>query len=182
MDKLEVSTPKEDFRDWIVDNWEMVEDSIAKSIDKVANAYSEKGENFLIDDSVDSDNLLEEISENIKKGLLNVIDTYDNTSSIDSLTNKIEDWATEKDLHLSEPSKQFLKVIEEVGEIAEGMAKNREEQIKDSIGDVYVTLVILSMQLDLDITECIKLAYDEIKDRKGKMIGGVFIKQEDLKE
>jgi len=97
-------------------------------------------------------------------------------------TNKIEDWATEKDLHLSEPSKQFLKVIEEVGEIAEGMAKNREEQIKDSIGDVYVTLVILSMQLDLDITECIKLAYDEIKDRKGKMIGGVFIKQEDLKE
>ena len=143
----------------------MVEDSIVKSIDKVANAYSEKEENFLIDDSGDSDNLLEEISENIKKGLLNVIDTYDDTSSIDSLTNKIEDWATEKDLHLSEPSKQFLKVIEEVGEIAEGMAKNREEQIKDSIGDV-----------------CIKLAYDEIKDRKGKMIGGVFIKQEDLKE
>lgn len=65
MDKLAVLTPKEDFRDWIVDNWEVVEDEIAKSIDKVANEYSENGENFLIDDSVDSDNLLEEISENI---------------------------------------------------------------------------------------------------------------------
>ena len=77
MDKLAVLTTKEDFRDWIVDNWEAVEDEIAKSIDKVAHEYSEKGENFLIDDSVDSDNLLEEISENIKKGLLNVIDTYE---------------------------------------------------------------------------------------------------------
>lgn len=77
MDKLAPLTPKEDFRDWIVDNWEAVEDEIAKSIDKVANEYSENGENFLIDDSVDSDNLLEEISNNIKKGLLNVIDTYE---------------------------------------------------------------------------------------------------------
>ena len=70
-------TPKEDFRDWIVDNWEAVEDEIAKSIDKVAHEYSENGENFLIDDSVDSDNLMQEISNNIKKGLLNVIDTHE---------------------------------------------------------------------------------------------------------
>lgn len=77
MDKSEILTPKEDFRDWIVDNWEEVEDEIAKSIDKVANEYSKNGENFLIYDSVDSDNLLEEISENIKKGLLNVIATYE---------------------------------------------------------------------------------------------------------
>ncbi|MGP1567951.1 MAG: hypothetical protein ACTTHM_04485 [Peptoanaerobacter stomatis] len=77
MDKSEVLTPKEDFRDWIIDNWEAVEDEIAKSIDKVAHEYSENGENFLIDDSVDSDNLMQEISNNIKQGLLNVIDTYE---------------------------------------------------------------------------------------------------------
>ena len=77
MDKLAVLTPKEDFRNWIVDNWEVVEDEIAKSIDKVANEYSENGENFLIYDSVDSDNLLDEISNNLKQGLLNVIDTYE---------------------------------------------------------------------------------------------------------
>ena len=67
---------QEDFRDWIIDNWEAVEDDIAKSIDKVAQEYSENGENFLIDDSVDSDILLQEISTNLQQGLLNVIDTY----------------------------------------------------------------------------------------------------------
>ena len=77
MDKLEVLTPKEDFRDWTLDNWEVVEDNISKSIDSVAKKYSQDGENFLIDDSVDSDNLMQEISNNIKQGLLNVIDTYE---------------------------------------------------------------------------------------------------------
>ena len=45
-----------------------------------------------------------------------------------------------------------------------------------------MVLTILSMQLDLDIEECIATAYEEIKDRKGKMIDGVFVKEEDLKE
>lgn len=76
MDGKRKISPKEDFRDWIVDNWEIVEDEIAKSIDATAEEYSVNGENFNIEDSVDSDNLLEEISKNIKQGLLNVIDTY----------------------------------------------------------------------------------------------------------
>ena len=101
-------------------------------------------------------------------------------SNLDKLTNNIEDWAIDRQLASAEPSKQFLKVIEEIGELAEGMAKNRQEQIKDSIGDVYVTLVVLALQLDLDISECIKKAYEEIKDRKGKMVNGVYVKEEDL--
>ena len=76
MDGKRKISPKEDFRDWIVDNWEAVEDEIAKAINNIAKEYSVNGENFNIEDSVDSDNLLEEISRNIKQGLLNVIDTY----------------------------------------------------------------------------------------------------------
>lgn len=76
MDGKRKISPKEDFRDWIVDNWEAVEDEIAKTINNIAKEYSVNGENFNIEDSVDSDNLLEEISRNIKQGLLNVIDTY----------------------------------------------------------------------------------------------------------
>lgn len=76
MDGKRKISPKEDFRDWIVDNWEAVEDEIAKSIDATAEEYSVNGEKFNIKDSVDSDNLLEEISRNIKQGLLNAIDTY----------------------------------------------------------------------------------------------------------
>ena len=43
-------------------------------------------------------------------------------------------------------------------------------------------MTILSMQLGLNIGDCIKDAYDEIKDRKGKMVNGVFVKEQDLKE
>lgn len=105
----------------------------------------------------------------------------DDVTEIDTNTTElIKQWAIERGVDKAKPEKQFLKVIEEVGELAEGMAKGRPEQVKDSIGDVYVTLVILSMQLGHDIEDCIKIAYDEIKSRKGEMVNGVFVKESDL--
>lgn len=95
-------------------------------------------------------------------------------------TEKIKDWARDRGLDTASPDKQMLKLFEELGELAEGMAKNRPELIKDSIGDVYVVLTILSMQLGLDIEECIFEAWNEIKNRKGKMVNGVFVKETDL--
>lgn len=64
--------------------------------------------------------------------------------------------------------------------MTEGLAKGNSDQVIDSIGDVYVVLTILSMQMDLNIKECISTAYEEISDRKGKMINGVFVKESDL--
>jgi|SRR5690625_666938 len=97
------------------------------------------------------------------------------------LTDKIENWARERNLHTASPDKQMLKLFEEVGELAEGMAKGDDDLITDAIGDVYVVLTILSMQLGLSVEECINHAYNEIKDRKGQVINGVFVKEEDLK-
>lgn len=97
-----------------------------------------------------------------------------------NLTAKIKQWAVDRNLHTANPDKQMLKLFEELGELAEGMAKDRPAQIADSIGDIYVVLTILSAQLGIDIEECIALAYDEIKDRKGRMIDGVFVKEADL--
>lgn len=74
----------------------------------------------------------------------------------------------------------MLKLFEELGEVASGMARNDLEEVKDGIGDTLVVLIGLSMQLDLDITECLELAYNEIKDRKGKLIDGIFVKEDDL--
>ncbi|QVY62966.1 MazG-like family protein [Cytobacillus gottheilii] len=99
-----------------------------------------------------------------------------------NVTTQIKQWAVDRNLHTANPDKQMLKLFEELGELAEGMAKARPDQIKDSIGDVYVVLTILSLQLGIDIDECIAMAYDEIKDRKGRMIDGVFVKEADLKE
>ena len=99
---------------------------------------------------------------------------------IEDITELIKKWATERDLMFCKPTAQMVKLMEEVGELANGINKDREGQIIDSIGDIYVVLVILCMQLDLDINDCIKAAYDEIKCRKGKMVNGLFVKEEDL--
>ena len=100
--------------------------------------------------------------------------------NLDELTFKIKDWAMARELDEAQPEKQMLKLVEEVGELAQGLAKGNLDQVVDSIGDVYVVLKILSMQLDLNLSDCVSEAYDEIKDRKGKMVDGVFVKEEDL--
>lgn len=99
---------------------------------------------------------------------------------LNKLTYLISQWATERKLDEAQPEKQMLKLIEEVGELAQGLAKANLDQVIDSIGDVYVVLTILAMQMDLDIKECIEQAYEEIKNRKGKTVNGVFIKESDL--
>lgn len=101
-------------------------------------------------------------------------------NSIDELTESIKKWAIDRELHNGDYRGQFIKLGEEFGELANGLAKNKQGVIKDSLGDMYVVMTILAMQLGLDITECISAAYEEIKNRKGKMVDGIFIKEDDL--
>src|SRR5699024_5672561 len=96
------------------------------------------------------------------------------------LTKQITQWAMARDLHTADPVKQMLKLAEEFGEVAEGMAKNRKGETLDGIGDMYVVLTILALQLDTNIQDCVSLAYQEIKNRKGKLVNGVYVKEEDL--
>jgi len=86
-------------------------------------------------------------------------------------------WAETKGLLKSENSlKQFLKLSEEVGELANAMINNNKLETIDAIGDIVVVLTILSNQLELDIDECTEVAYNVIKNRTGKMVNGSFIK------
>ena len=95
-------------------------------------------------------------------------------------TELIKKWAVDRNVVSGDTKSQMVKLLEEAGELAEGINKNKQELIIDSIGDIYVVLVIICMQLGLDINDCIKAAYEEIKDRKGKMVNGLFVKEEDL--
>ncbi|WP_416149406.1 MazG-like family protein [Salipaludibacillus sp. HK11] len=99
---------------------------------------------------------------------------------LDELKENIFEWAEDKGLDQAQPEKQMLKLMEEVGELAQGLAKGNRDQVIDSIGDVFVVLTIFSMQLDLDLTECVEISYEEISDRKGQMINGVFVKESDI--
>lgn len=102
------------------------------------------------------------------------------TLDLTQLTNRIQGWAIDRNLHTADHVKQALKLGEEFGELCQGIVKGNEEQIKDSFGDMYVVMTILSMQLGLEIEDCVYHAYDEIKDRRGKLVDGVFIKESDL--
>ncbi len=93
----------------------------------------------------------------------------------------IRTWAHARNLiNGSTPEKQFTKLIEEAGELAEGISKGRVERVIDGIGDMVVVLTILAEMHGVGIEACIAYAYDEIKDRKGRMIDGVFVKEADL--
>ncbi len=95
---------------------------------------------------------------------------------MDELITKVEQWAKDKGLDQADSSKQMLKTIEEIGEVAASLARKDEHGLRDGIGDVVVTLIILAMQNDMDLYECLNQAYNEIKGRTGKMVDGVFVK------
>lgn len=155
------------------------------------------------------------------------------------LIKKTQKWFYDRNLQTQNPDKQFLKLYEEIGELASGMAKKKEDVIKDSIGDVAVVLIGLTLQLgidtkeifpnlesvpptnsnkcedhfillldqsvaaylnrqnyqlknvvfelvritkflNLDFAECLEIAYEQIKNRTGKLIDGIWVKEEDL--
>lgn len=99
---------------------------------------------------------------------------------MNELVYLVEEWSKDKGLNNADPTKQFLKVSEEFGEIAAAMARGQHDELKDAIGDTIVTLIILSQQHGLTVEECLTQAYGVISKRTGKMVNGVFVKSEDL--
>ena len=100
--------------------------------------------------------------------------------NLEKLVAKVEQWSKDRGLDQADSAKQYLKVAEEVGEVAAALARNDKHELEDGIGDVLVTLIILGQQNDLSIERCLNTAYQEIADRKGKMINGVFVKESDI--
>lgn len=159
---------------------------------------------------------------------------------LQKLITNVQQWSIDRGLDKADSKKQMLKLYEEFGELASGLAKGNKEVVKDSIGDVVVVLIILAQQKGvrlisdfelsheniskenvvleaseyigtvsnlvkrnlkceghivylitylqriakdkgLKFEDCLLQAWNEIKDRKGKLIDGVWVKEEDLK-
>lgn len=94
----------------------------------------------------------------------------------------VESWAKNRGLDKTSSDKQLIKLVEEVGELAEAHNKEWRDKQIDSIGDIFVVLTIYALQNGLHLDDCVKEAYNTIKDRNGKMIDGVFVKISDLEE
>mgnify|MGYP002754168186 CR=1 FL=1 len=159
---------------------------------------------------------------------------------LQKLITNVQQWSIDRGLDKADSKKQLLKLYEEFGELASGLAKGNKEVVKDSIGDVVVVLIILAQQKGLEkisdfniicnhlqpsdlmpqasetiglislrvrrtkdeieepivrlisylrtiaryenlkFEDCLSQAWNEIKDRKGKLIDGVWVKEEDL--
>lgn len=159
---------------------------------------------------------------------------------LQELITNVQQWSINRGLDKADSKKQLLKLYEEFGELASGLAKGNKEVVKDSIGDVVVVLIILAQQQgirqisdfcvifdhlstndlmpraseliglislrmrrtkdeieepivrlishlrtiakyeNLKFEDCLLQAWNEIKDRKGKLIDGVWVKEEDL--
>ena len=98
--------------------------------------------------------------------------------SIDNLTKDIKQWGSDRMITKNgKPMSQAIKSLEEVTEMIEAINNDNSPMVADGIGDVFVTLVMVAETSGLDMESCIRLAYEEIKDRKGYLRSdGTFMK------
>ena len=95
----------------------------------------------------------------------------------EKLISDVVDWADDKGLVKEENSdKQLIKIIEEVGELASAILKKKRKEEIDAVGDIMVTLIIFAEIRGYDVMSALGYAYQEIKDRTGKIVDGSFIK------
>ena len=104
----------------------------------------------------------------------------------EELEKKVIKWADSKGIfENSTPIKQINKTQEELLETLQALViydmidlKHKLSDVEDGIGDMLVTIIILSKMVGLDSVKCLDTAYDVIKGRKGKMVNGFFVKEE----
>lgn len=99
---------------------------------------------------------------------------------MNTLITQIKQWGYDRMITVNgKPMSQAIKTLEETTELIDAINTSNVPMIKDAVGDVFVTLVMVCGTLDIDIEECVALAYDEIKDRRGYLrADGTFIKVE----
>lgn len=96
-----------------------------------------------------------------------------------TLTHK---WSKDRGiLDVSTPARQLTKTFEEVEETMEATQNGDRPMMLDGIGDILVTLCNYCHLTDIDPEEAMQVAWDAIKDRKGMMVDGMYVKYENLK-
>jgi len=107
-----------------------------------------------------------------------VLNEFD-VSLMGEYVNAIIGWHYDRNLIDGSTDKdQFLKLMQEAGELSDNICKGKD--ISDDIGDMLVVLINIATRNNLGLHECLAKAWDDIKDRKGKMVDGIFIKEGDL--
>ena len=94
---------------------------------------------------------------------------------MEELISKVEQWHIDRNLIRGSTDKdQVLKLMQELGELSDSVCK--DECLLDDIGDILVILINICTRNYVTLEDCLLTAYRDIKDRKGKMVDGVFVK------
>ena len=105
--------------------------------------------------------------------------TIDYIDSQSSVFDNIRSWADVRGIYEDgNAHTQYVKLQEEAGELAKALLQDNHEEIVDAIGDIVVVLTNLAHLEGVKIETCIASAYNQIKNRKGEMINGTFVKDE----
>jgi NTP pyrophosphatase (non-canonical NTP hydrolase) len=97
---------------------------------------------------------------------------------IKELEMLIANWAEEKGLLNPEfAPKQFMKIQEELGELASAIIKDDQDKEIDGFADVLITIIVLAWQRNINLKHALNMGWDEIKDRTGQLKNGSFIKE-----
>ena len=98
---------------------------------------------------------------------------------LQELVELIEQWHVDRNLINGATDKdQVLKLIQEMGELSDSVCKGQD--IRDDLGDMMVVMINIMKRNNITMEDCLSVAYNDIKDRKGKMIDGIFVKEGDL--
>ena len=99
--------------------------------------------------------------------------------TLENLVKMVTGWHHDRNLIKGSTDKdQTLKLVQELGELSDSVCKNKD--VRDDIGDMLVVLINIAERNKFSLEDCLQKAWDDIKDRKGTMIDGVFVKEQDL--
>jgi NTP pyrophosphatase (non-canonical NTP hydrolase) len=100
-------------------------------------------------------------------------------ATLETYVRKVSQWHKDRNLIEGSTDKdQVLKLAQELGELSDSVCKGKD--ISDDIGDMLVVMINIAERNNLTLTHCLQEAWIDIKDRKGKMIDGIFVKEEDF--
>jgi hypothetical protein len=97
----------------------------------------------------------------------------------EELHRKVVDWGEARGIFkLGSVDSQLEKLHEELEELREATAnKDLGKQI-DGIGDMLVVLTMIAHLIRRDLFTCYAAAYLVIRDRKGRMVNGIFVRED----
>ena len=97
------------------------------------------------------------------------------------LIEKVNTWFEDRNLIEGSTDKdQVLKLMQELGELSDHACKG--EDIREDLGDMLVVMLNIMKRNNFTMEECLQIAYNDIKDRKGKMVDGIFVKESEEEE